>query len=308
MVKNPEVAIGPHTARSGKRRPRAPFRDLRGKETAQTRSAPPLGDGVRRVTTGLGAGAAGFGAFVAMVGSVFIALGAAGVADLGAKRANLGGELRAAGHFARGEGAKVGAAPVELDAMDQWVGVVLMQAGDGAAFASLHAAEAGLNAVVKGVVGHGEQASRVCSGSGVESESPRGRRGRAEEEISRYHRANPRRRPSERWPDLAWCLRPGEGWSRRGPRRCCGRLTRGGEPALLPGPSLAGAGGCFCLAAETGVFLARLLRRCDALRADCVDTRRGAPGGRGCGRGFALCSGGHPSMHGSRDAIRRLPD
>ncbi len=115
----------------------------------------PFGNGVRHFPAGLGAGAASFGAFLAMVESMLGALGAAGIADFGAERADLGGELGAARHLARGEGADVGATAIKFDAMGHHVDVGLAEAGGGAALAGVSASMAGLNAVVEGKVVHG---------------------------------------------------------------------------------------------------------------------------------------------------------
>ncbi len=89
------------------------------------------------LAAGLLATAAGFGALLAMrgVGTVLFALVAAGLADFGALLQQVGGVLRAAGHEAGGQGADVGAIPVEANTAGHHFYILLAEAGGGAMLA-----------------------------------------------------------------------------------------------------------------------------------------------------------------------------
>ena len=92
---------------------------------------------MRHVAAGFGASAASLRALVAVIGAMFVAFRAAGVADLRAEGADLGGELGAARHLARGKSADLGATATELNAAHHHMDVGFAQAGRRAALAGL---------------------------------------------------------------------------------------------------------------------------------------------------------------------------
>jgi hypothetical protein len=89
--------------------------------------------------------AAGLSAALAVVGLVLFAFGTAGITDLGAKPAQVSGELGASAHPTRCGPADFGAVPVEPNALGHLLDILLAEAGVGAMLAFLRTLDAGFD-------------------------------------------------------------------------------------------------------------------------------------------------------------------
>lgn len=98
-----------------------------------------------------------------MIQVVLAALLTAGFAHVGAKRADLLGELRASGHLTHGERTNIGAIAIQLDATRHHLDIILVQTGHGAMFARLHALVAGFDTIFVFFVGHDVFLFLFCS-------------------------------------------------------------------------------------------------------------------------------------------------